>query len=118
MPDATSLHHCLKNKQLKLNAFSGKRIQQNEYDLPYSQKCLRTKELCAIFLFLFCSFELHIHLLFINGFFCVIKVCDSQILQNLTFLAPWCISSASSIVPSIKLLQCRKPACRNFCLLV
>ena len=23
-PDATSLHHCLKNKQLKLNAFSGK----------------------------------------------------------------------------------------------
>ena len=24
MPDATSLHHCLKNKQLKLNAFSGK----------------------------------------------------------------------------------------------
>ena len=24
MPDATSLHHCLKNKQLKLNAFSAK----------------------------------------------------------------------------------------------
>ena len=24
MSDATSLHHCLKNKQLKLNAFSGK----------------------------------------------------------------------------------------------
>ena len=24
MPDATSLHRCLKNKQLKLNAFSGK----------------------------------------------------------------------------------------------
>ena len=24
MPDATSLHHCLKNKRLKLNAFSGK----------------------------------------------------------------------------------------------
>ena len=24
MPDATSLHHCLKNKQLKLSAFSGK----------------------------------------------------------------------------------------------
>ena len=24
MPDATSLHHCLKNKQLKLKAFSGK----------------------------------------------------------------------------------------------
>ena len=24
MPDAISLHHCLKNKQLKLNAFSGK----------------------------------------------------------------------------------------------
>ena len=24
MPDATSLHHCLKNKQLKPNAFSGK----------------------------------------------------------------------------------------------
>ena len=23
-PDATSLHHCLKNKQPKLNAFSGK----------------------------------------------------------------------------------------------
>ena len=23
MPDATSLHHCFKNKQLKLNAFSG-----------------------------------------------------------------------------------------------
>ena len=22
MPDATSLHHCLKNKQLKLNSFS------------------------------------------------------------------------------------------------
>ena len=30
MPDATSLHHCLKNKQLKLNAFSGK-DQQKEY---------------------------------------------------------------------------------------
>ena len=24
MPDATSLDHCLKKKQLKLNAFSGK----------------------------------------------------------------------------------------------
>ena len=24
MSDATSLHYCLKNKQLKLNAFSGK----------------------------------------------------------------------------------------------
>ena len=24
MLDATSLHHCLKNKQLKLNAFRGK----------------------------------------------------------------------------------------------
>ena len=24
MPDDISLHHCLKNKQLKLNAFSGK----------------------------------------------------------------------------------------------
>ena len=24
MPDATSLHHCLQNKQLKLKAFSGK----------------------------------------------------------------------------------------------
>ena len=24
MPDATSLHHCLENKQLKLNAFSVK----------------------------------------------------------------------------------------------
>ena len=24
MPDAISLHHCLKNKQLKLNALSGK----------------------------------------------------------------------------------------------
>ena len=24
MPDATSLHHCLKYKQLKLNVFSGK----------------------------------------------------------------------------------------------
>ena len=24
MPDATSLHYCLKNKHLKLNAFSGK----------------------------------------------------------------------------------------------
>ena len=24
MPDATSLHHCLTNEQLKLNAFSGK----------------------------------------------------------------------------------------------
>ena len=24
MPDATSLYHCLKNKQLNLNAFSGK----------------------------------------------------------------------------------------------
>ena len=23
MPDATSLHHCLKNKQIKLNALSG-----------------------------------------------------------------------------------------------
>ena len=24
VPDVTSLHHCLKNKQLKLNAFSGR----------------------------------------------------------------------------------------------
>ena len=24
MPNATSLYHCLKNKQLKLNAFNGK----------------------------------------------------------------------------------------------
>ena len=24
MPDATSLHQCFKNKQLRLNAFSGK----------------------------------------------------------------------------------------------
>ena len=31
MLDATSLHHCLKNKQLKLNAFSGKHPAKGVY---------------------------------------------------------------------------------------
>ena len=33
MPDATSLHHCLKNKQLKLNTFSGKDPEKEYADL-------------------------------------------------------------------------------------
>ena len=28
MPDAISLHHCLMNKQLQLNAFSGKDLEK------------------------------------------------------------------------------------------
>ena len=32
MPDATSLHHCLKNKQPELNAFSGKDPENGVFD--------------------------------------------------------------------------------------
>ena len=32
MPDATSLHHCLKNKQLKLNAFNGKDLAKGVFN--------------------------------------------------------------------------------------
>ena len=37
MPDATSLHHCLKNKQLKLNALVV-RIQQKENLILYTHR--------------------------------------------------------------------------------
>ena len=33
MADATSLHHCLKNKQLKLNVFSGKDSSNGVFDI-------------------------------------------------------------------------------------
>ena len=35
MPDATSLHHCLKNKQLKLNAFSGKDPAKGVFNINF-----------------------------------------------------------------------------------
>ena len=38
MPDATSLHHCLKNKQLKLNAFSSKDQQKENLILCIHRK--------------------------------------------------------------------------------
>ena len=37
MPDdATSLHHCLKNKQLKLNAFSGKDPEKGVFNIMHT----------------------------------------------------------------------------------
>ena len=36
MPDATSLHHFLKNKQLKLNAFSG--TAKGVFNIMYIRK--------------------------------------------------------------------------------
>ena len=36
MPDATSLHHCLKHKQLKLNAFSGKGPAKGVYNIMHT----------------------------------------------------------------------------------
>ena len=36
MPDATSLHHCLKNKQLKLNAFSGKDPAKGVFNITHT----------------------------------------------------------------------------------
>ena len=36
MPDATSLHHCLKNKQLKLDAFSGKNPEKRLFNIMHS----------------------------------------------------------------------------------
>ena len=36
MPDATSLHHCLKNKQLKLNAFSRKDPAKGVFNIMYT----------------------------------------------------------------------------------
>ena len=40
MPDATSLHHCLKNNLLKLNAFSGKDPAKGIFNIMYtSEEC-------------------------------------------------------------------------------
>ena len=39
MPDATSLHHCLKNKQLKLNAFSGKDPAKGVFNIMHTGGC-------------------------------------------------------------------------------
>ena len=36
MPDATSLHHCLKNKQLKRNAFSGKDPAKGVFNIMHT----------------------------------------------------------------------------------
>ena len=36
MPDLTSRHHCLKNKQLKLNAFSGKDSAKGVFNIMHS----------------------------------------------------------------------------------
>ena len=36
MPEATSLHHCLKNKQLKLNAFSGKDPAKGVFNIMHT----------------------------------------------------------------------------------
>ena len=36
MPDVTSLHHCHKNKQLKLNAFSGKDPATGVFNIMHS----------------------------------------------------------------------------------
>ena len=44
MSDATSLHHCLKNKQLKLNAFSGKDPAKGVFHI------MRTYEGCGYYL--------------------------------------------------------------------
>ena len=39
-PDATSLHHCVKNKQLKLNAFSGKDPAKGVFSFMHSEECV------------------------------------------------------------------------------
>ena len=40
MPDATSLHHCLKNKQLKLNAFSGNDPAKGVFNIMHTwERC-------------------------------------------------------------------------------
>ena len=36
MPDATSLHLCLKNKQLNLNAFSGKEPAKGVFNIMHT----------------------------------------------------------------------------------
>ena len=36
MPDATSLHHGLKNKQLKLNVFSGKDPAKGVFNIMHT----------------------------------------------------------------------------------
>ena len=36
MPDATSPHHCLKNGQLKLNAFSGKDPAKGVFNIMHT----------------------------------------------------------------------------------
>ena len=36
MPDATSLHHCLNKKQLKLNAFSGKDPAKAAFNIKHT----------------------------------------------------------------------------------
>ena len=36
MPDATFLHHCLKNKQLKLNAFSCKDPAKGVFNIMHT----------------------------------------------------------------------------------
>ena len=36
MPGATSLHHCLKNEQLKLNAFSGKDPSKGVFNIMHT----------------------------------------------------------------------------------
>ena len=38
MPDATSLYHCLKNKQLKLYAFSGKDPAKGVFNIIHTQE--------------------------------------------------------------------------------
>ena len=36
MPDALSLHHCLKIKQLKLNVCSGKDLAKGEFNIMHT----------------------------------------------------------------------------------
>ena len=36
MPDATSLHHCLKNKQIKINVFSGKDPAKGMFNIMHT----------------------------------------------------------------------------------
>ena len=38
MPDPTSLHHCLKNKQLKLNAFGGKDPAKGLFKIKHTKE--------------------------------------------------------------------------------
>ena len=38
MPDATSLHHCLKSNQLKLNAFSGKNPAKGVFNITVQSR--------------------------------------------------------------------------------